>query len=112
MVPNQDGVRFETAPQLRVLIVEDHADAADSLALLLHVWGYNARVARSGFEALGLARDYRPDVALIDLMLPGMDGYEVARAMAKQTELRETLLVALTGFGDDAHRCQSRDAGS
>jgi two-component system CheB/CheR fusion protein len=96
---------------LRVLIVEDDADAAQSLAQLLQMWGHRVRTALSGPTALELALEFQPDVALLDLGLPGMDGYEVARRLRDQPQTTATLLVALTGYGQPAERERSRSAG-
>jgi CheY-like chemotaxis protein len=94
-----------------VLIVEDYPDAADSLAILLRLWGHDVHIARTGPLALEAAPKFRPDLALIDLMLPGMDGYRVARSMRDHEELRDTMLIAVTGFADKSHRELGQDAG-
>jgi CheY-like chemotaxis protein len=90
-----------------VLVVEDRADAAESLALLLRLRGHEARVARDGPSALKEAASFRPDAVLLDIGLPGMDGYEVARRLRRQEGGGRALLVALTGYGaeDDRRRC-------
>jgi len=95
---------------LRVLLVEDHADGADTLALLLRMTGHQVEVARDGPLALRLARDFEPDVVLLDLGLPGMSGYEVARRMARGP-YHKPLLVAVTGYGDAEALRQSAEAG-
>jgi PAS domain S-box-containing protein len=82
----------------RVLLVEDHPDAGESLRMLLEVLGHHVRVVREGNAALDMARANVPDVMLIDIGLPGMDGYEVARRMRQQPELKRVVLVALTGY--------------
>ena len=95
---------------LRVLIADDNTDAAESLALLLKLWGYTVYVARDGPEALEMARVYRPGVVLLDLGLPEMDGYEVARHL-RGVGPGGPVLWALTGYGqeEDLRRCH--DAG-
>ncbi|HLJ94629.1 MAG TPA: PAS domain S-box protein [Gemmataceae bacterium] len=99
------------AQSLRVLVVDDNVDQADSAALLLQVSGHEARVAYSGPAALEAAVEYRPDLVLMDIGLPGMDGYEVARRLRQQPSLRGTMLVAVTGYGQDSDRQRSRQAG-
>jgi CheY-like chemotaxis protein len=97
--------------QLRLLVVDDYPDAADSLALLLKMWGHNVHVCRTGDEALDVVSAYRPDVALIDIMLPGMDGYQLARRMQKQPDSHRMTLIAVTGLGDNASRRCALEAG-
>jgi CheY-like chemotaxis protein len=88
-------------PSTRVLVVDDNADAAESLALLLSVWGHEARVAYDGPGALRLAREERPAVVLLDLGLPGLSGYAVAQRLRQEPGLGQTLLVAVTGSAAD-----------
>lgn len=83
---------------LRVLVVEDNVDAGDSLSLLLRLHGHVVQVARTGPTALELAETFRPEVVLLDIGLPGMDGYEVARELRKKPEFASVILCALTGF--------------
>jgi CheY-like chemotaxis protein len=94
----------------RVLIVEDNDDARRLMHRLLQMWGYDARVAEDGPSGVEAALAYRPAVALIDLGLPGLDGYEVARRIraAAGTTVR---LVALTGYGELEDRDRTADAG-
>jgi signal transduction histidine kinase/DNA-binding response OmpR family regulator len=98
----------ETARK-RVLVVDDNADAAESLAMLLSLQGHETRVAFSGREALEAVATFRPDVALLDLGLPRPDGYEVAARMRAMPSLRGIRLVALTGYGriEDRHRTEA-----
>jgi CheY-like chemotaxis protein len=96
---------------LRILIVEDYADGADSLALLLRMDGHDVEVARDGAEALERELDFRPDVVLLDLGLPGMTGYEVARHLVERRPDRTPLLVAVTGYGDAEARRRSAETG-
>lgn len=95
----------------RILVVDDNADAAESLAALLRVYGHDARVARDGPAALDLAATFRPTVAFLDIAMPEMDGYEVARALRRMPEGHEALLIAVTGFGRDEDRRRALDAG-
>ena len=90
----------------RVLVADDNHDAADSLAMLLELGGHEVRVAHDGREALAIANAFRPEVALLDIAMPGMDGHEVARALRAEPWGRGVVLVALTGWGqhEDRHR--------
>lgn len=98
-------------PPLRILVVDGHADAADSLALLLTLWGHEAEVARSGPEALDAVHACRPDVLLVEIVLPKMDGLELASRLRREMLWAGTVLVALTGLGDPASRLRVRQAG-
>jgi signal transduction histidine kinase/DNA-binding response OmpR family regulator len=96
----------------RILVVDDNADAAVALAELLAELGHEVRVAHDGLEALALARAFRPDVCLLDIGLPVMDGYELAQRLRSQAELPEGVrMVAITGYGRDADRRRSKEAG-
>ena len=95
----------------RVLIVDDNVDTAQSLALLLQASGHDVRMAHDGPGAVDAALDYRPDVALMDIGLPGFDGYEVAQRMRKQSVLENATLVAMTGYGQEKDRLRSHAAG-
>ncbi|WP_246522719.1 ATP-binding protein [Gemmata palustris] len=99
------------APKLNILVVDDNRDAADSLALLLEVKGHEVRMAHDGPEALRVLETFRPDLIVLDIGLPGMNGYEVARRVRGSTELRAVTLVALTGWGQEEDRRRTRDAG-
>ncbi len=91
---------------LRVLVADDNVDAADSLAQIIVLAGHHASVANDGLQALALARETRPDVALLDIGMPGLSGYDVAAALRNLPWAADTLLVALTGWGqaDDKRR--------
>jgi PAS domain S-box-containing protein len=91
---------------LRILVVEDNVDSADSLNLLLRLYGHHVRVARTGPTALEMASASRPDVVLLDIGLPGMDGYEVARRLREKPEFKTVMLCALTGFTPSPADCQ------
>ena len=99
-------------PTLRILLVEDDGDLAETLAALLRIYGHEVQVARDGPTALRLAADQPPDVGLLDLGLPGgMDGYEVARRLREQEVDKLPLLIAVTGSGQDEDRRRSTEAG-
>jgi two-component system CheB/CheR fusion protein len=95
----------------RVLVVDDSIDSAESLARLLRRWGHEVHVAYDGPSALAAARSTAPEVVLLDIGLPGMDGYEVARQLRQDPDLKDTVLVALTGYGQATDRRQTQDAG-
>jgi len=94
---------------LSILVVDNDLDSADSLALLLEHWNHRVCVAYDGAQAIEVFRRQLPSVVLLDIGLPDIDGYEVARAL-KQEE-HKALLVALTGYGNDGHRRASAEAG-
>jgi CheY-like chemotaxis protein len=96
---------------LRILVVEDNVDSADSLNLLLRLYGHDVHVARTGPTALEMAVASRPDVVLLDIGLPGMSGYEVARQLRQRPQFEKALLVAVTGYGQDEDRRRSGEAG-
>lgn len=95
-------------PALRVLVVEDCPDTRNSLTQLLTLWGHTVRSAPSGEAALDIVADFRPDVVLLDLGLPGLNGYEVARRLREREDIEQPLVVSLSGFGD---RHQAIEAG-
>jgi PAS domain S-box-containing protein len=95
----------------RVLVVDDNVDAAQSLAKLLEMTGHETLLAYDGTSALQAAIDYRPEVVLLDIGLPGLDGYEVAERIRQQDGLKGVVLVALTGYGQDSDRQRSQEAG-
>jgi len=95
----------------RVLIVDDNRDAALSLASLLRVSGNDTHVAHDGETAVKAAREYRPDAVLLDLGMPGMDGYEICRALRGRPGGELVRIIALTGWGQDADRKKSEEAG-
>jgi CheY-like chemotaxis protein len=97
--------------RLRVLIVDDDEDTTATLALLVAGWGHDVCVAHAGSAALDAARDYRPDVVLLDIGMPQLDGWEVARRMRARPEGGDTLLVAVSGFSRDSDRRHSMEAG-
>lgn len=98
-------------PCLRVLVVDDNVDAALSLALLLRAWGHDVRTAHDGPATLELVPAFQPNVVLLDIGLPGLNGFEVARLIRQQPELTAVWLVAMTGYGQDSDREHSQAAG-
>jgi PAS domain S-box-containing protein len=97
--------------KLRVLVVDDNIDAADSLAALLKISGHIVRTANDGRQAFQLAEDFRPGVAFLDIGLPGMNGYELAKALHNTPGMEKIMLIALTGWGTEADLRQARLAG-
>ncbi|MDB5956644.1 response regulator [Ramlibacter sp.] len=97
--------------QLQVLVVDDNTDAAESLGVLLDIEGHAAHIAHSGAEALQLAQSQALDVVFLDIGLPDMTGYDVAKRMRMFPSMQKTLLVALTGWGTQDDRQRTRDAG-
>jgi two-component system CheB/CheR fusion protein len=96
---------------LRVLVVEDLEGVADMLVMLLKLWGHDVRAAHDGPAALIAARTFQPDVVLLDIGLPGMNGYEVARQLRREAHSPRPLIAAVTGYGKEEDRRHSREAG-
>ena len=96
---------------LRVLVVDDNIDAADTLAALLEMSGHVIRVANDGYQAIEVAQAFRPQVVFLDIGLPGMNGYEVARRLRETPGMERGILVALTGWGTREDRDRSSQAG-
>jgi CheY-like chemotaxis protein len=94
-----------------ILIVEDNEDSALSLQMLLEALGYSADVVHDGEQAVGAAAGRRPDIILMDIGLPGMNGYEAARRIRNEQGDASILIVALTGWGQEPDRRRSADAG-
>ncbi|MGO4302076.1 hybrid sensor histidine kinase/response regulator [Cupriavidus sp. RAF12] len=99
------------AVRRRILLVDDNRDAADSMAILLEMSGHEVTIAYDGMEAIHAAARMPPDVALIDLAMPGMDGFSVIRTLRGMPALAATRYVALTGFGQPSDRAETHEAG-
>ncbi len=95
----------------RVLVVDDNADAAESLAALLSISGHETRMANDGHEALQEAEQFQPDVVFLDIGMPTLDGHETAKIIRQQPWGKHMVLVALTGWGQSEDRRRSKDAG-
>jgi signal transduction histidine kinase/DNA-binding response OmpR family regulator len=107
-----DAAGVKPGPQaISVLVVDDNEDAAALLADLLAMRGYRTRIAHDAAEALRLASDFVPDVALVDIGLPAMDGYELARRLRALPSWRQVRMLALTGYGQSSDRTRSQEAG-
>ena len=105
------GSAEQPAQSGRVLVVDDNVDAAEMLAILLRLSGHDVRIAYTGPTALEAAVAHLPDVVLLDIGLPDLDGYEVARRLRQYPQLRGVRLVAMTGYGDEAVRQLAQEAG-
>ncbi|HVY82514.1 MAG TPA: PAS domain S-box protein [Steroidobacteraceae bacterium] len=105
-----ESLSQDRAPR-RILIADDNKDAATSLGMLLELMGHTTRVVHDGFEAVAAAEELRPEVVILDLGMPRMDGYEAARRIAAQPWANGVLLVALTGWGQPADRARAAEAG-
>jgi CheY-like chemotaxis protein len=95
----------------RILVVDDNQDSADSLAMLLQLSGHEVHTAHDGLEAVEAATQLQPDMILLDIGLPGLDGYEAARRIRGQQRDKDLKLVALTGWGQEEDRRRSEEAG-
>ncbi|MGC2305203.1 chemotaxis protein CheB [Candidatus Binatus sp.] len=117
--PVENKVSAESSPELRasesavrrILVVDDNIDTAESEAELAKLWGHEVAVAQSGPAAIELASKFQPDIALIDIGLPEMNGYEVARRLRQMPDVSKTLLVAITGYGREEDQKAAREAG-
>jgi len=96
---------------MRVLVADDNRDSADSLAILLQLDGHEVRVAYSGEDALAMGTRFRPQLMLIDLSMPGMDGYSLARQIRANEWGSAVILVAVTGLGEEDVQRKTRDNG-
>jgi signal transduction histidine kinase/CheY-like chemotaxis protein len=105
-----NGAGLAALPMRRILVVDDNVDAAEALSELLRDFGHDVRAVHDGPSAIEQAAMHRPDIVLLDIGMPGFDGYEVARRMRTELGLKSTL-VALTGYGEANHRRLSREAG-
>jgi PAS domain S-box-containing protein len=101
----------KTALPRRILVVDDNVDAATTLDVLLRSLGHDTRVAHDGMTALDIAREFRPEVILLDIGMPGLDGYEVARRLRAMNHGQTFRIVAISGWGQEADRTRSKEAG-
>jgi CheY-like chemotaxis protein len=96
---------------MKVLVVDDSADAAQSVVMLLETLGHDARTAPDGTGAMKTALEFVPDLILMDIGLPGVDGLQVAKWIRDQPTLKQAVLIAVTGYGQQSDRQRSLDAG-
>jgi two-component system, OmpR family, response regulator len=97
--------------QFRALIVDDNRDAAETLAMLVNHWGFEVRTAYGGKEALDMADTFRPDCFVLDIAMPGMDGFELARRIRQRPDLPASRIIALTAYSGEDHLSRVREAG-
>ena len=109
--PDEGTAHSSLTSGFRLLVVDDNQDAAISLAMLLRLQGHEVRVAHSGVAALEMTKSYLPDAVFLDIGMPGMDGYEVARRLRQQPGMENVVLGALTGWGQQEDRRRTAEAG-
>jgi len=110
-VPADVPAASRTVSASRILVVDDHVDAADALAFLLRAAGHAVETAHDGLEALDMAAVFRPEIVLLDLGMPKLDGYAAARKIREQAWAKDVVLIALTGWGQPRDRQRTAKAG-
>ena len=112
-VPDNGSIPLDEEPcvRTRVLVVDDYPDIARSCAFLLNSAGFVVLTASNGHDALQLAKEFHPGVALLDLALPDLDGFEVARRLRADLTLPTMTLIAVTAYGSEEHRSRAKAAG-
>lgn len=103
--------RGDSTRKRRLLVVDDNRDAAESMSMLLQMWGHEVVFAYDGPSALETAEQWQPEAVFLDIGLPGMDGYEVAARLRELPHAKGAVLIAITGYGQDDDRRRSRRAG-
>jgi CheY-like chemotaxis protein len=117
LAPSNNAARTVLSPDqqahsLRVLVVEDNADAADTLGLLLRLHGHKVEIARTGPTALQMASAFRPEVVLLDIGLPGMDGFHVVQRLREKPGFKDVVICAVTGYTpSEADRQRQKETG-
>ena len=107
----REKMRTRKSASSRILVVDDNVDAADSLGIMLSYSGHDVRVVYSGRDAVAASEEFRPDAIILDLGMPGMDGYAVARAVRADPRFQQTRLIALSGYGQLEDRRRTAEAG-
>ncbi len=110
-MPATAPAKTNEARSLRVLLVDDYVDTLESIQMILESWGHQVLIAQDGLTGIELARTYHPDMVLLDILLPDLDGYQVARQLRSEKGLEGIILVAITGWDTPDHRRQSKEAG-
>jgi CheY-like chemotaxis protein len=100
----------DPSPVLRILVIDDDRDTAETTALLLRAFGHDVLIALDGYQAIEIARRHRPEYVLLDLALPGLDGYQVAARLRRELA-GPLVIIAITGYGREEDRQLSRQAG-
>jgi CheY-like chemotaxis protein len=95
----------------RILVVDDNIDSAESMAMMLELSGHDVAIAHDGLRGIELAKEFQPDVALLDIGMPKLDGYQAARSIRQESWGKGMMLVALTGWGQQEDKRRSREAG-
>jgi len=108
---DSQGAGTASSAGLRVLVVDDHVDGAEMLAAMLGLSGHQTRTAHNGPDALAEVRAFRPEIVFLDIGLPGMSGYDVARQIRSDSTLVGSVLVALTGWGSEDDKRRTKEAG-
>ena len=111
IVQEQVSRNGNSARKLRILVVDDNEDAAESLRMMMALDGNETEIANDGHQAVELAKVFRPNVVLLDIGMPGMDGYDVCRAIRKEAWGSDIYIAALTGWGQDEDRRRTKEAG-
>jgi CheY-like chemotaxis protein len=110
--PGRENVLDERAQvRRRILVVDDNIDSAESMAMMLELSGHDVATAHDGLKAVELAKEFQPHVALLDIGMPKLDGYEAARTIRRESWGKDMMLVALTGWGQQEDKQRSREAG-
>jgi CheY-like chemotaxis protein len=109
--PQQAAAGDSQTATLRVMVADDNRDGADSLAALFRMLGNEVRTAYDGLEAVQVAATYRPQLAVLDIGMPRLNGYDAARRIREQAQQRKLVLVALTGWGQESDRQRAAEAG-
>src|SRR5262245_10366972 len=104
-------VKRRSHPSPLVLVVDDYEDTRRIYVEYLRFAGFRAVAAKDGAEACAKARELSPDVAIMDLAMPGVDGWEATRRLKEDPETKDIYVIAVTGFGEDEHRQRARDCG-
>jgi CheY-like chemotaxis protein len=108
---SDEGWPSPSGTKRRILVVDDNRDAASSMAMILKLQGDEVRCAHDGIEAVELAEEFRPQVILMDVAMPKLNGYEATRRIRERPWGRDVIVIALTGWGQEVDRTQSREAG-
>ncbi len=109
--PSVQGEQRSASPKRRFLVVDDNRDAATSMAMMLRLFGHEVQTANDGLQAVEAAEQFRPDVILMDVGMPRLNGYEATRRIREQSWGHSVIIIALTGWGQDGDRAHSKDAG-
>jgi CheY-like chemotaxis protein len=109
--PSDDELMHAIPVRFRILVADDNLDAAESLGMMLRLMGHDVRTVRDGLQAVEEAAAFRPDLALLDIGMPGLSGYDVARRIREQRWGQEIILIALTGWGQEEDKRKALQAG-